>query len=313
MKNIYTIAPIWRYLVIISSIGSVLLFLFPVFIGNFSGKASDFIWSALAVGCISGVITYGIITSKVITSPEGIESISFGIKTIAAWDKVEKVDINSYGFVNLFFKEPLYKNQLINGLYRSLASDRIIQLSPYIEDVATSDLLRDIAKYIPNSNVPEFIAKNKRNAQSFQKIGMLGLYYLVFFLLLIPFTFALRKGAEHLESSGLQNITLISYIITTSLIANLFLSGIRLLNYNSEISKLKNQEISRKARAYYLSPFITLVMSFVISIIIWAILEFRSVVITREETFAIVPLLIGAASLLVSGVIEKLIFKKNVL
>lgn len=298
---------------IVSSVGLVLIFLFPVFTGSFSGKASDFIWSAIIIGGISGALTYGTITSKIITSPEGVEILSFGFRVKATWDKVEKVDINPYGFVNLFFKEPLYKNQIINALLRPLAYDRTIQLSPYIENLSTSNLLKDVAKYVPNNNIPEFVSKNKSSTRNFQKVGTIGLYYLGFFLLLVPLSFAFRKGAEYLEVSGFQNTTLVSYIMTTSLMLGLTINGMRLLDYNAKISKLHGNEISHKARAHYISPLVALLSGIIGAILIWVILQSRSIVIEREESFAIVSVLLGTISLPVSDAIERLIFKDNIL
>lgn len=313
MKNTYILARTWRYMLIVSSVGLVIIFLLPVFIGNFAGKASDFIWSGIIIGGISGALTYGTVTSKIITSPEGIETVSFGVRVQATWDKVEKVDINPYGFVNLFFKESLYKNKLVNSLLRPLAYDRTIQLSPYIDDLATSNLIKDVAKYLPNSNIPEFVAEKKSSTKNFQKVGTIGLYYLGFFLLLVLFAFVFRKGAEYLESSGLHNAALVSYTMTTSLMLGLFFNGMGLLGYNAEISKLPDHEISHKARTHYLSPVVALLLGFAGGVIIWAVLQSRSIIVEREENFALVAFLLGAVSLRASGAIERLIFKDDVL
>lgn len=313
MKNSYTLVRTWQYMLIASSAGLVVVFLLPVFIGNFSGKASEFIWSAMIIGSISGALTYGTVTSKIITSPEGIETVSFGIRLRATWDKVEKVDINSYGFVNLFFKESLYKNQLVNSLLHPLAYDRTIQLSPYIDGLETSNLLKDVAKYVPNSNIPEFVAKHKSSTKNFQKVGTIVLYYLGYLIILVPFASVFRKWAEYLEASGFHNATLVSYIMTTSLMLGLFINGMQLLGYNVEISKLQTNKISHIARTHYLSPFVILLLGFIGGVISWAVLQSRSIIVEREENFAIVAFLLGAVSLRASGVIERLIFKDNVL
>lgn len=313
MKNTYILARTWRYLLIVSSVGLTIGFLFPVFIGNFSGKASDLIWSAVIIGGISGTLTYGTVTSKIMTSPEGIETLSFGVRVQATWDKVERVDINPYGFINLFFKESLYKNQLLNSFLRPLAYDRTIQLSPYIDDLATSNLIKDVAKYVPNSNIPEFVAKNRSSTKNFQKVGTIGLYYLVCGFLLVLFAFVFRKGAEYLEASGFHNATLISYLMTTTLMLGLFVNGMGLLGYNAEIAKLPDLEISHKARTHYLSPIVALLLGFVGGVIIWAVLQSRSIIVEREENFALVAFLLGAVSLRASGAIERLFFKDDVL
>jgi len=313
MKNTYILARTWRYLLIVSSVGLTIGFLFPVFIGNFSGKASDFIWPAVIIGGISGTLTYGTVTSKIMTSPEGIETVAFGVKVQATWDKVERVDINHYGFVNLFFKESLYKNQLVNSFLRPLAYDRIIQLSPYIDDLATSNLIKDVAKYVPNNNIPEFVAQNRSSTKNFQKVGAIGLYYLVCLFLLVLFAFVFRKGAEYLESSGFHNATLVSYLMTTTLMLGLFFNSMGLLGYNAEIANLQAPEISHKARSHYLSPIVALLLGLLGGAIIWGILQSRSIIVEREGNFAIVAFILGAVSLRASGAIERLIFKDDVL
>lgn len=312
MKYTYKLTRTWNYMMIGSCTGFLLIIIMLIASGSVSIKAEGFGWIFLFwLGMVG--LSYGTLSSKIITSEEKFECVSFGIRVQATWDKVERVDINPYGFVNLFFKEPLYKNQFFNALLRPLAYDRTIQLSPYIEDLATSNLLKDIAKYVPNANIPEFVVENTSSTRNFQKVGTIGLYYLGFFLLLVLFAFIFRKGAEYLEASGFHNATLASYIMTTSLMLGLIFNGMRLLGYNAEISKLQDHEISHKARTHYLTPIVALLLGFVGGVIIWAILQSRSIIVEREEDFALVAFLLGAMSLRASGAIERLFFKDGVL
>ena len=131
MKATYPLARIWRTLVIVLPVGLVVVCLLPLLTGIASEEASNLIWMAIAMGGIFGAYSCGTINSKIITSPAGIEAVALGIRLQATWDKVERVDINPYGVVNLLFKEPLYKSKLVNALLRPLAYDRMIQLSPY--------------------------------------------------------------------------------------------------------------------------------------------------------------------------------------
>lgn len=298
-------------MMIVASVAIFFIPLLPLLVGEYSGKATDFIWTSIFLGGISGAATYGIVTSKITTSPEGVETISFGVRIKASWDKVERVDINPYGFVNLIFKESLYKNRFVNAFLRPLGYDRSIQLSPYIDDLATDTMLKDIANYVPNSNIEEFISKNKSSTKSFQKVGTIGLYYMGFLFLLIFLAFAFRKGAEYFTTEGFQNTFVVSYLVTTSFMLSLFFNGMSLIDYNAKISKLQHKEISRKARTYYLAPFVTLFISLVGGFMIWAILQSRSILAEREENYFIVAVLIGATSLRVSGMIEGLIFKDD--
>ncbi|OQA18416.1 MAG: hypothetical protein BWY63_02052 [Chloroflexi bacterium ADurb.Bin360] len=311
MKNIYPLARIWRYLLIVLAVGLVTTFLSPILSVNFSGKASDLVWATLIVGGVYGAYAYGELTSKIITSPAGIETVAFGIRLQATWDKVERVDINPFGFVNLFFKESLYKSKLVNALLRPFAYDRTIQLSPYIDDLATSDLLKDIAKYVPNSHTLELIAENTSSTRTFQKVGTIGLYYSGVLPFLVPLTFLFQRGSETLKASGFANATVVYYIMISSVMLSLFFNGIGLLGYNAEISELPDPEISHKARTYYLSPVVTLLLGFGVGAIIGAVLQSRSIIVEREQSFLLVAFLLAAVSLRVSGAIERLIFKDD--
>lgn len=311
MRNSYMLARTWRYLLIGSSIGLVVMILLPPLFGNISGKPSDFLWAALIVGVISGSLTYGTVTSRIITSPEGIENVSFGIKVTASWDKVERVDINSYGFVNLFFKEPLFKSQFIISLLRPLAYERTIQLSPFMDDLTTSNLLKDIAKYVPNSNIPEFIVEQKPTKKEYQKVGTIGLYYFGWFMVLVILAFLSRKGSEYLETAGIANANVISYILTISLMIGLLINGLGLIGFNAEIADMNENDISRKTRTHYLSPFVTMSLSLLIGIGILVVLNSRSIIVERESNFALVAMLIAAVSQRASSFIEKLLFKNQ--
>jgi len=309
MRNTYMLARTWRHLLIGSSVGLTLMFLLPPLLGNISGKPIDFVWAALIVGLISGCLTYGTVTSKIVTTPEGIENVSFGIKVKASWEKVERVDINPYGFVNLFFKEPLFKSQFVNSLLRPLAYDRTIQLSPFMDDLATSNLLKDIEKYVPNSNIPEFVVEQKTTTKEYQKVGAIGLYYFGWFIALGFLAVLSRKGSEYLETAGMVNANVISYILTISLMIGILVNGLGLLGYSAELAHLNENDISRKARTHYLSPPVIILISLLIGMCILAVLNSRSIIVENESDFALVAMLIGAVSQRASNFIEKLFFR----
>lgn len=312
MINVHRLARIWRYLLIASSTGLVLTFLLPPITGKTSDAPSIWIWGAIIVGGLSGAITYGMVTSRIITSPGGIESVSFGIRVKASWEQVENIDINPFGFVNLVFKESLYQSKLLNALLRPLAYDRIFQLSPYMDDLATSTLLQDLAKYVPTSNILEFIAKQKQNPQPkpHQKVGTIGLYYFGWFMALVPISFVLEKAAEQSGIWGLPNLTLISHLISFSLVIGLLIGGMGLLGYNAEIEGLPEKQIARKARVHYLNPFVVILSSFIVSLSIWWFLQARSIMLTNDRlgSYALLAFIIGGCSLRASSRVEKLVF-----
>ena len=309
MKQTYKLTSIWHYLLIGSCVG-FLLIVFLAMVGNgASAKDEGFGWIVFIFAVMVG-LSYGTLSSKITTSAEGIECVSFGIRAEATWDKVERIDVNPYGFVNLFFKEPLFKNKFINALLRPLAYDRTIQLSPYIDDVASSNLLKDIAKYVPHCNISWFLAENKNARKRYQKVGTIGLYYLGFLMLMVPFAFTVGGATKYLEASGFHNASLIFYLMNSSIIISLMLNGMSLLGYNTEIRSMKDHKIARKARTLYLGPIVTLLLAFVVGLAIAAILQFRSIVVEEDADFSLAAILLGIVSLRVSGVVERWIFQR---
>lgn len=312
MTNTYKLAKTWQWLLIAPSVSLILLFLLLPFIDTGSDGISGYILPFLIVGGISGSMIYMALTSKLLTSPEGIESVSFGIRIKVTWDQVEKIDINPYGIVNLVFKESIFKSRVVTALLHPLAYDRTIQLSPYIEDLATSNLLRDIEKYVaksnvpePNSNIPEFVNKQKRSLKTYQKAGVIGLYYFVFFIAYAFFAIILQRRVEDFFTAlGWSDVALFAKIASGSLIYGIFINAMNLLGYNAAIENANENEISHKARAHYLSPVAILLLGSLVTIV-------SSNIDVEVPVFVI--LLTGILSPRVSTFMERLLFQDNVL
>lgn len=307
MINAYKFSNTWRYLLIIPSIILFLLFWLLYIFGGGSLDMPIAAWTPLiVVSAISGWVIYGTMISKLTTSPNSIESVTLGIRVEATWDKVEKIDMTPDGFINLVFKEPIYTSKLANVLFGLLAYDKIIQISPFIDDPATSDLLKDIAKYVPNSNIPKFVAQQKHSTQTYQKAGMIGLYYFGCFIAWALFAlFSQKRFEEYLAALGLSNADPILTFVGLSLVIGLFVNTMSLLKgYNAEVVKLDEYEISHRARTYYLSPAVTIAISFFVGMGIWAFKQ------THPDVDFEVPImfLMGTVSLWISSKIERLLF-----
>jgi hypothetical protein len=308
MTNVYLLAKTWRYLTIISA---VLLFVFFWSIFLLSGGAVNMPLGAwillLVVSVVSVGMIYGALTSKFITSPLGFEHLSFGIRMWATWDQVESIEFTPEGFINLHVKEPISIN-ILGGAWRFLYSyDKTIQLSPYIADLATSDLLQDIANYIPHSNIPAVIAQPKSRTQTYQEAGVIGLYYLGWFIIWFLFSMGLQKRLEEfLATWGLSNAHSILTFVGLSLVIGLFVSAtISLRRYNADIVKLDERGISRQARTYYLSPFVIILISSLISYSITAVLP---ILFESRIIYVLVLFLIARVALPVSSKIERILF-----
>lgn len=310
MTNVHMITKTWRYLMIIPSILLfLLLWSFAIFGGGLLDMPIDAWVFLIVVSAISGGMIYGTVTSKIVTSPEGIENISFGIQVMATWDKIEKIEFAPDGLVNLHFKEPIYTNQLARTLRFLYPYDKTILLSPYAGDLATSKLLKDIAQYVPNSNIPAFVAQQKYSTKKFQEAGIIGLYYLGWFVAWFLFAMGVQKKVEeYVATLGLPNADSFLNFIGLSLVVGLFVNAIRLLRqYNVEIIGLNEYGISHKARTHYLGPFVIIVMSFLIGSCIWTVLP----MFLKSEFVVWVMILQGIVSLPISSRIERSLFRDN--
>lgn len=308
MTNVYKVARTWQYLMAGASVALILVCLLPVFAGEIS---IDYIGSVLVVGGILGVLSYGVMASKIITSPDGIEYRSFGLRVQGTWDQVEKMDINPYGFVNLRFKKSLFKNRLAKGLFHPFAYDKTIQLSPYLDDLATSKLLHDIEKYIPANRLPKSLAKHKRSHKPYQRVSTIGLYYLGWVPFLILLIITLPKWAKDLEASGLSHIPSVSQVTVISLFVGLLANAVGLLGYNSDIADLTENNISHLARAYYLGPIVAFLLGFLIGIGMWFIIRAGLIVVSENSygMFSLIGILSATVSVRVRYSLERLLFQ----
>jgi hypothetical protein len=293
-------------------LGFLLIILLVIFLGNVSVRDEGFVW---VVGILAVMIgfSYGTASSRIITYTDGVECVSFGLRVKVPWSQVERLDINSFGFVNLVFKQPIYKNRLVNSLLKPLAADRTIQLSPYIENLETSGLLKDIANFVPGLNIPEFVSVHKRGTKLNQKAGRIGLYYLGWLIIMVALAYGLRQGVEYFEGLGSQNLDLVTSIAINGLMIGLFIDGMSLLGYNEAISRLDEVSISRKARTYYLCPVVILILGLILGLGIWSALRLSSIRISEDDLgiFSLLAIFLGIGSLPITGRIEKIIFRNQ--
>ena len=308
MTNTYKLAKIWQSLFIIPAVCLILLFWSLVFSEDDLSEIPAGAWIFIGtVTLFAGSLIYNALTSKTITSPEGIENVSFGIRIKITWENVERIDVNQQGIINLIFKNPIYESGCANAFLRLLSYDKAFQLSPYIDDLATSNLLRDLAKYVPNSNIPDFVARQKHSTKTYQKPGMVGLYYFGWFIVWFLFAIGLQKRTEeYLTRLGLSNPALMLDFIGLSVVAGLFIHTVILLvRYNAEVAKLGENEVAHRARVFYLNPLVVLLIGLIVGIGLGFFME--------EPSDLELPgmVLIGIVSFWVSSKIERFLFRDN--
>lgn len=265
----------------------------------------------LVVSIISIGMIYGALTSKFVTSPEGIEHFSFGIQVKAAWNQVDKIEFTPDGSVNLLFRESVYTNGLARALRFAYPYDKTIQLSPYTGNVANSGLLKDIEKHISISNSPVSIAEKNESTKTYQEAVVIGLYYLGWFVAWFLFALGLQERlGELLATWGLSNAHAILTFVGLSLVIGLFVNSIILLKrYNVEITKLDANGVAHKARAYYLNPLVISLVSSLIGGIIPAVLP---ILLESRTIYVLVLFLIGRVALPISSRIERVLFQDSV-
>ncbi len=234
------------------------------------------------------------ITSEIITSPEGLEYTSIGWRVSLAWPGIKEVRENESGIVNLVSKESLYRSRIVNSLLHPLGADRMIQLSPFIQDIGSSNLLKEIARYAPDTGVAELIARHPITLRAYQKVGGIGFYYVGLLLVSVVLAAVMRQAADKLTSIGFVNMTMVSTIASIGFLVGIFLTAGNLLGYNAEIAGLSERQVRARAGRYYVAPIMLLLASLAVGLILWIVLRAFSLELS-EGDFGIVGGLVAIA------------------
>jgi hypothetical protein len=176
---------------------------------------------------------------------------------------------------------------------------------------APRSTFRKLSLMKQTSNMPKFSIKVKSNEKVYQRPGTIGLYYFAFVFLMVILTVPVGNEIRFLEESGFTNVGVISYTMNSALMIDVFIFAIALLASYNETSKLKESQIARRTRMYYLIPIVSLLMGFVAGIGAWMILQSRSIVVPakHENSFFLLGLLVSFVAIWASVGIEKLLFK----
>ena len=310
MKKVFRLAKPTRNLLLISSSGLTLLFFFMLVFGNPTGGVNELIWAFLIIMGIAISGFYGAFNTRLIISSEGLENFSGFIRVKAAWNQVEKIEINPFGIINLHFKEPIYQPRLFKKLVTSLGYDRMIQISLYIEDLATSDLLKEISQYVLSEAISDLMSIQKPGPPYRYKPAAIGGYYLLWLFLAVVVAYVLKKLELHLALLGFTNTAILTRFTTGTLTFGLFFNGFKLIAFDAETAGLEIGQIAPKARAYYLTPVVLLLIGAFGSLIVWLFTLMTNIVLTEKSfpLFNLTPLLLVPLSVKMSSYIEKMFF-----
>ena len=153
--KIYKFAKPQRHLLIIFSLSLLTIFLLLTIYFTIPFDGIGFIWLAIILMAIIIVFTFGTVTNKIILSPLGFEYVSFGISLLMSWSLVEKIGIDDFGFISIFFKEPIFRNRWANRILLPIATGHVIQLSSFIDDVSSTNLIKDIKHFAPDCDISD--------------------------------------------------------------------------------------------------------------------------------------------------------------
>jgi hypothetical protein len=317
MTDVYKFSRPVLYLVVFCS---TLLSLFFVTLGIIvEGTLQDrwlLIASGIAVAGVFGTLSYFMGKSKITTSPEYISWEFFWIKSKSPWENVEGLSRNdSNGSICLTFKESIYEKPSI--LFWGMGNDaKRLALSSYIDNVAPNNLLTTIAGYVPTAHNKKFAGEfsPKYKAKIYETAEIIGIYYILWLFFQFAPMFLLSEFASKLFSTDVTKMPVVIDMMWKSLAAGLFfitlISKMNLLNFNTAMARMSQNEISHKARSYYIYPFVTIFLGFIIGLGIW-LFEQESLFVIKEGNilYLIIAVSIGIISMQISNKLEWLVFR----
>jgi hypothetical protein len=245
----------------------MLMPLFPLLPGvKVTGPATDWlVFSSIFIGVGLLSIVYGVST-RIITSPQELTTSSVGVSIRISWDNIERIENNQFGVVNLILRRPLSYGCLANWYLRLMGLDRLVQISPFVDDWQTSELAKDIQAYAPHATIPPELL-NQPVTPAFYRISIILMYYLLSLLLLGPIMALLRSLVEETVGIPVAPLGMGAIGALVAGASSLFVySGIA-RDY-SDIRQLRRPVI-----LLYLQPAIGISIGIVAGSILWFILD----------------------------------------
>jgi hypothetical protein len=99
---------------------------------------------------LCGWCLYEALFNRIVTSPIRIKCHFALYRISTPWTNVKHIETNPFGIVNIVLSEPALTGiPLFSWYFKLFGSDRSIQLSPYVSDWKSSELVQDIRHYAP--------------------------------------------------------------------------------------------------------------------------------------------------------------------
>ena len=294
MTHVYPLSRTSRALIIYPLAGLAFLFGYILYKDAGLGVAQKLAWAAFVAGLLLLWVRCAL-ESKVITSPAGLEYHELLIMANISWEQVSSVVKNPFGIVQLHTKTPIYAQPWLDRCMRFWGYDRHINISPYIEDLANSQLLLDIQTYTNNKQVAEFTRSHQRSGAASFQARPLVLYLLAWLMVLILMIIALSEVRQQLSTQAHTFTSLLFSQAGFGLMITLCAAAAHLADFNQPASKLAPHEIRRRTVGLYLAPVVFLALSISLTLAAWLALPQSILTSNQAKSLA------GLACLLLGG------------
>ena len=254
-RKTYPLAPSWRNVLIASGLLLALIPVLPFMLNSkLTGTIADFVCLFIFVYGFTAISVWYGLRTRLVTSPMGIECYALGLLASATWDTAERVDVNAFGIVNLVFSQPYARSRLFSWYTRGLGLYRLMQISPFVPDWQTTELLQDIRRYAPHVVIPNELANRPKVLLRYQPSTLI-IYYLAALSLVGILSRIVYLSFPELDwSLGIQgaNLTLWS-MASTGWLGGIVGGAATLPDYDSWL-RAHMDGIAQCAAAQYLAP-----------------------------------------------------------
>lgn len=150
-QRIYKLQIVWRLLMLLSA--PAFIFVPIMLVLNWKREQWGIFEAFLAVALFSlGIIGFiEALVARLVISSEGLDEISIGVRTRVTWDKVERFEVNPYGFTNLVLRQSSTSGCLPIILYtRLFGLDRLVGIAPFVSSSQYDEFVAMIREYAPH-------------------------------------------------------------------------------------------------------------------------------------------------------------------
>jgi len=145
--------------------------------------------------------------------------------------------------------------------------------------------------------------------KTYKKPIVIGIYYVFWIVFQLLPMFLLSEAAARLFSTNVTKMPIVIDLMWAGGTMGLFVHGMSLLNFNATMGRASQNEISHKVRSYYLNPFVTVFLGFIVGLGIWIFTQGSSIASQNGSVTYLLAVIIGTVSMQISNRLEWLIFR----